>query len=105
MSTETTLDSEHTKERAILKAMRKTLARVVRETAPTETQGSPFSEETVGDIQECFKLIAARERELADLAGATAQERPYFGGDRPTTQNVNVVSIDKARGPERDPQD
>ncbi len=81
---------EADRERAFLQIMRKTLATIVRETAPGEGRGSPFSEGTIMQIQEAFKLIAARERELADLAGATTTERPYFGGDRPTRQTVHL---------------
>ena len=75
--------------------MRKTLARIVRETAPTETQSSPFSQETVSQIQTLFKHISERERELAKLDGVSAAERPYFGDERPATQKVNVVPLQR----------
>lgn len=61
---------EITKERQILMAMRKTLAKIVRDLTPNErTERYPLSDDTVEDVKHCFDLIAARERELAQLAG------------------------------------
>ena len=38
----------------------------------------PLREQTIKDIRDCFGLIAARERELADKAGIGGTERPHF---------------------------
>ena len=74
-----------TMEQRILRAMRKVLANVVKDVAPRPGQPNPLSDATIRDIRECFGLIAARERELADALGL-AQERPYYPGEEPSAK-------------------
>lgn len=77
---------EITKERQILMAMRKTLAKIVRDLTPNErTERYPLSDDTVEDVKHCFDLIAARERELAQLAGIQ-QAYPHFTDEQRTTK-------------------
>ncbi|MCP4284854.1 MAG: segregation and condensation protein A, partial [Gammaproteobacteria bacterium] len=38
----------------------------------------PLKEQTIQDIREGFKLISARERELAEEAGLTTKDRPRY---------------------------
>ena len=77
---------EITKERQILLAMRKTLAKVVRDLTPNDrTERYPLSDDTVQDVKHCFDLIAARERELAQIAGVK-QEYPHFTDEQPATK-------------------
>ncbi len=77
------------KERDILMVMRKVLTSVIRDITPPPGSPSPLSEQTIEDVRDCLKLIALRERELADEAGA-ARERPYYK-DEP--QAVKVVPV------------
>ena len=82
------------KEREILQVMRKVLARVIRDTTPpSRAMKHPLTEGTIEDMRQCLSLIAARERELADAAGAS-QERPYYSDD-PQAQANRVVPITK----------
>ncbi|MEW7978992.1 MAG: segregation and condensation protein A [gamma proteobacterium symbiont of Phacoides pectinatus] len=83
--------SDSSKEREILMVMRKVLASVVKDTTPAPGTRHTLTERTIEDIRLCFGLIAARERELADAAGAVP-ERPYFADQQPA---ANVVPIDK----------
>jgi hypothetical protein len=89
--------NELTKERQILMAMRKTLAKVVRDLTPNDrTERYPLSDETVEEVKHCFDLMAARERELAQLAG-TSQEYPHFKDEPPKVQPLRF-KVNPAQG-------
>lgn len=78
------------KERQILRAMRKTLAGVVRDLTPNDRmQAYPLSDATVEDVKMCFDLIAARERELAEQAGIQA-EKPRFIDEPKAEQTITL---------------
>lgn len=84
-------DEHFSTEKRVLMAMRKTLAKVVRDLTPSDSAVRyPLSDETVEDIKMCFDLISTRERELAQQAGVEIKDRPHFI-DEPATSNV--VSI------------
>ena len=67
--------------------MRKLLAQIVRDTTPGPGMRHPLPEQTIKDIRDCFSLIAARERELAEQAGIENKDRPHFA-DEPKTSTV-----------------
>ena len=46
-------------------------------------------------MKKCFDLIAARERELAQIAGVDTQERPYFTDEG---RNISLVSLATLQG-------
>ena len=75
------------KEQRILVVMRKLLAQIVKDTTPGPGMRHPLREQTIKDIRDCFSLIAARERELADKAGIGDTERPHFV-DEPRASTV-----------------
>ncbi len=92
------MSDESRKERQILMVMRKLLAQIVKETTPEfKTMKHPLSPETIEDIRQCFALIAARERELADAAGL-ARERPYFADEKPVAEVVPIDRIGRRSG-------
>ena len=73
-------------------AMRKTLAKIVRDLTPSDSATRyPLSDETVSDVKVCFDLIAARERELAEEGGIATKEKPRFV-DEPNTPKVVSIS-------------
>ncbi len=80
------------KEQQIMIMMRKILGAVVRDTTPQPGMKQPLSENTINSIKDCFALIAAREKELAEEAGIDNQMKPRYI-DEPSTSKV--VSIDK----------
>jgi hypothetical protein len=82
------------KERDILVVMRRVLTSVIRDITPAPGQPMPLSEQTTQDVRECLKLIAVRERELADATGAVV-EKPYYVDQPPETKVVPVASIGK----------
>jgi replicative DNA helicase len=83
--------TELSKEQRVMRAMRMTLASVVKDTTPQPGMHHVLSDQTIEDIKACFALISAREMELAQEAGL-AQERPHFTDD---TSKAKVVSITK----------
>ncbi len=93
------MSDDSSKEREILMVMRKVLAQIVKDTTPEfKTMKHPLSPSTIEDIKQCFALIAARERELADAAGAV-RERPYFADEKPAAE---VVPLHKVGGPRKE---
>jgi hypothetical protein len=83
-----------TKEQKILIAMRKTLTAVVKDITPLPGMKHPLSERTIADVRQCLALISAREKELADAQGRTA-ERPYFSDEPQSAQVVPIAGLGK----------
>ena len=86
--------SDSSKEREILMVMRKVLGSIVRDTTPAPGTRHTLSDNTIQDIRMCLGLITARERELADEAGAV-MERPYFADEQRPEKVVSISSIKK----------
>ena len=80
------------KEQRILRAMRKVLANIVKDTATKPGTPSVLSDSTIQDIRECFGVISEREAELADALGLNRNEKPYYT-DQP--QKTNVINFHK----------
>ncbi len=78
--------------------MRKVLGSIVRDTTPAPGTRHSLSDNTIQDIRMCLGLITARERELADAAGAV-MEKPYFV-DEPRSEKVVSISSIKKSGKE-----
>ena len=77
---------ELSKEQQIMRAMRKTLTSIVRDTAPRDGNPSPLSSATVENIRMCLGLISAREAELAEALGLSRSERPSYTDETPASQ-------------------
>jgi len=91
------MSDESRKEREILMVMRKVLAQIVKDTTPEfKTMKHPLSPSTIEDIKQCFALIAARERELADAAGAV-REKPYYADEKPAAEVVPLHTIGRRK--------
>jgi hypothetical protein len=86
-------NDELSKEQRILRAMRKTLASVIKDVTPKSGYLSPLSDETVEGIKECFTLISTREKELADELGMNTA-KPYYVDE---VQTATVVSFIKPK--------
>ncbi len=76
-------------EQRILRAMRKTLASVVRDATPRPGTSGFLSDDTVEQIKSCFELIATRERELGDALGL-AESRPVYPDQEQPMKTVQV---------------
>ncbi|MGD2082952.1 MAG: segregation and condensation protein A [Chromatiales bacterium] len=95
------MSSDSSKEREVLKTMRKVLASIIRDTTPPHPGiKHPLSDATIEDVRMCLGLIAARERELADAAGIP-EERPHYADEPQTASVVSFTSVRKQR-PEKD---
>ncbi|MDX9990067.1 segregation and condensation protein A [Thiothrix unzii] len=90
------MSAEHSTEKRILMAMRKTLGKIIRDLTPSDSAVQyPLSDDTVEDVKKCFDLIAARERELAQQAGLNVQDRPHFIDEERTTNIVSMQGLKK----------
>lgn len=69
-----------------MRAMRKTLTSIVRDTAPRDGVPSPFTAETVENIRMCLGLISAREAELAEQLGLDRNSRPRYADEAELAQ-------------------
>jgi hypothetical protein len=76
-------------EQRILRAMRKTLASVVRDATPRPGTSGFLSDDTVEQIKSCFELIATRERELGGALGL-AESRPVYPDQEQAVKPVQI---------------
>ena len=81
-------DSELSMEERILKAVKLTLANVIKDTATPHGMRHPLSDGTIRDLRQCLALISARERELAEAAGRPMRKRSRFTDEPARTDKV-----------------
>ncbi len=97
------MNESSNKEREIMMVMRKVLTQIVREVTPEhKSLKHPLSDRTIQDIRQCLGLITAREKELADAAGRTVEERPYFVDEPPKTKVVPITNLGKSKPSDND---
>jgi hypothetical protein len=77
-------------EQRILRAMRKTLASVVRDATPRPGTSGFLSDDTVEQIKSCFELIASRERELGDALGLQ-EARPVYPDQAQPSHTIHLT--------------
>ncbi|MGC1951500.1 MAG: segregation and condensation protein A [Gammaproteobacteria bacterium] len=82
------------KEERVLRVMRAVLIDVIRDTTTKPGLRHPLSERTRDEIRQCLELIAARQVEFAEAAGAPMKERPVFA-DQP--RKSAVVAFNQSR--------
>lgn len=83
-----------TKEQKVMRAMRKTLGVIIRETTPQPGMHHPLSGGCIEDMRQCLALIAAREREIAEDLGLDMNMRPvYRDGLKKSSKVVPLTSI------------
>lgn len=83
-------EPELSKEERILRAMKLTLAGVIRDTATPQGMRHPLSDATIEDLRQCLALISARERELAEAAGRAQAARPRYADEPPKESVVRL---------------
>lgn len=88
--------SELSTEQQILIAMRKTLAAIIKDVTPPPGMKHPLSERTIEDVRQCFTLISAREKDLADAQGRGG-ERPYYADEPQAAQVVPIAGIGRSK--------
>lgn len=92
-------DQEHSKEERILRAMKRVLTDVAKDTYTKPGYRHPLSEDTIEGIRQCLALITAREAELNAAAGRRSDMRPRFV-DEPKKSVVVPLQV-----PEPKPKD
>ena len=90
-------ETELSVEERILRAVKMTLAAVIRDTATPPGMRHPLSDSTIEDLRQCLALISARERELA---GKESQAKPRFA-DEPPKESVVRLHPRKPSGEEQ----
>jgi hypothetical protein len=93
------------KEQQIMIMMRKILGAVVRDTTPQPGMKQPLTENTINSIKDCFALIAAREKELAEEAGIDNQMKPRYIDEPSKTKVVSIDKIGKINSGKSETQD
>lgn len=88
--------AELSTEQQILIAMRKTLAAIIKDVTPPPGMKHPLSERTIEDVRQCFTLISAREKDLADAQGRGG-ERPYYADEPQAAQVVPIAGIGRSK--------
>jgi hypothetical protein len=83
-------EPEISKEERILRAVKRTLGGVIRDTATPHGMRHPLSDATIEDLRQCLALISAHERELDEAAGRPSGARPRYA-DEPAPQVVRLV--------------
>ncbi len=85
-------DQDLSKEEQILRAVKRVLTEVIKDTATAPGMRHPLSEPTVNGLRDCLVLISNRERELAEQHDRPMDMRPRFV-DEPKPQGDVVVPI------------
>ena len=88
---------ERSTEQRVLAAMRKVLARIVREVTPEPGMRHPLSAKTIRDIRAAFELISSRERELLAERGVQAGERPHYADQPRAARTVAPPASSRSR--------
>ena len=83
--------AEPSKEERILRAMKRVLTDIAKDTYTKPGYRHPLSDETIDSMRKCLSLITARETELAEADGRSLDARPRFV-DEP--QSSVVVKLD-----------
>lgn len=86
-------ESAVSKEEQVLKAVKRVLTEVIKDTATEPGLKHPLSENTISGLRDCLVLISQREQELAAESGRSMDMRPRFI-DEPKPQGDVVVSLD-----------
>jgi len=95
------LTVEPSREEIILRAVKATLTKVIRDTAVEPGMLHPLAASTRDEIRQCFILITERERELATNSGRPMAARPHFK-DEPRPMGDIVVPISSIKRPPHD---
>ena len=92
-------ERELSKEEQVLKMVKRVLTDVARDTHVKPGLKHPLTDNTIAGIRDCLSLITARERELLEEAGESANMRPRYPDQKPKSV---VVSIDNLSRPKSD---
>jgi hypothetical protein len=87
---------ELSQEQRIMILMRKTLAKVIKDTTPAVAGLSRvLGDDTIEDIRSCLALIAAREQEMAKEQGREITDRPRFTDEPKIAKIISLTNLKK----------
>lgn len=89
------MTDEPSKEERILRAVKRTLTNIIKDTATPAGHIHPLQDATIENLRQCLALISARERELAAEAGRNESARPYFTDEPPARDSAVVHFVRK----------
>lgn len=87
--------TEQTKEQRILRAVKRVLTEVAKDTVTPAGMKHPLSENTIQGIRDCLQLIAAREAEILSDQGNESTMRPRFIDEPQKNVVVNITPAKK----------
>ncbi len=85
-------EQPQSKEENILRAVKRVLTEVIKDTATQPGVKHPLSDNTINGLRDCLVLISQREQELAEASGRSMDARPRFK-DEPQPQGDVVVPL------------
>jgi hypothetical protein len=88
---------ELTKEERILRMVKRVLTDIAKETYAPPGMQSVLSDNTIQGLRECFGLIAAREREMAEERGQPSRARPHYVDEPQKNVVVPIKKIGKRK--------
>ena len=86
------------KEEQVLQMVKRVLTDVARDTHVKPGLKHPLSDNTITGIRDCLSLITARERELLEEAGLSADMRPRFPDQKPKSVVVSIDNLQSSKG-------
>lgn len=90
------------KEFRILKAMKKVLTGIIKDTTVPAGHKHPLADNTIEDIRQCLMLISAREQELLHEAGEKSTMAPRYVDEEQDTTVVPISRIGKSKPRKQD---
>ena len=93
---------ESSKERQILRMMKRVLTDIAKDTYTAPGLKHPLSDNTILSIRDCLALISARERELTEAAGETMNLRPRYSDEPRKTVVVPLGQVGGKKKPAGD---
>ncbi|MGA7801246.1 MAG: segregation and condensation protein A [Gammaproteobacteria bacterium] len=90
---------ESSRELQIIRAMKRVLTDIAKDTYTPPGQRHPLSDKTILGIRDCLSLITAREVELAEAKGESMDMRPRYADDPNRPVVVPLSQIGGKKGP------
>ncbi|MBF0218880.1 MAG: segregation and condensation protein A [Gammaproteobacteria bacterium] len=84
-------------EEEILRAVKRTLTEIARDTATPPGMKHPLSEATINGVRDSLVMISQREQALAAADGRSFDLRPHYKDEAPPAVAETVVSLDELR--------
>ena len=81
------------KEAEILKLMRDTLIKVIKDTSTQPGLRHPLTQTTIEQIRHSLTLITVRQKELDESAGKTWDKRPTYPDTPPGETRVSITGL------------